>query len=77
MDFSSSTPLISRNHNRFLGKNEYAAPELLLDNRVSFKNDSWTIGVIAFEMMTGFIPEINLTKHNKEVKVTPKLNSPL
>lgn len=61
--------MISKKHSRFLGKNEYAAPELLLDNKISFKNDSWNIGVIAFEMMTGHLPQVNLTRKDILVKV--------
>lgn len=69
-DFSSATQAVARKHNKFLGKNEYAAPELLLHNITDFKNDSWNIGVIAFEILTGYLPNINLTRNDVSLKVS-------
>ena len=45
-------------HGRFLGKKNYASPESLLDNRVSFKCDTWSIGVVCYELLLGKMPVV-------------------
>lgn len=50
--FKDGTPVQKYN----LGSPSYMAPEVLRDNRYSFKSDIWALGIIMYEMLHGKVP---------------------
>ena len=71
IDFGSCTSY-SNNLNNFysfdinkvkLGTPQYMSPELIKDNKLSFKNDIWSLGIIFYQLLVGVCPfDSNITE---------------
>jgi serine/threonine protein kinase len=42
--------------NSFVGTEQYVSPEVLLDNSHGSPVDLWALGVIVFQLFTGYTP---------------------
>ena len=71
IDFGSCTSY-SNNLNNFysfdinkvkLGTPQYMSPELIKENKLSFKNDIWSLGIIFYQLLVGVCPfDSNITE---------------
>ena len=72
VDFGSCTSYVNNNLNNFysfdinkvkLGTPQYMSPELIKENKLSFKNDIWSLGIIFYQLLVGVCPfDSNITE---------------
>jgi serine/threonine protein kinase len=48
--------LTQNDRKKFLGNSQYAAPELVFENKNSTLVDSWSLGILTFELLVGRLP---------------------
>ena len=75
-DFGMSHDVIKDNPNKGsstsnIGSLPYASPELLIDNKISYKSDVWAFGVMLYTMLLGKLP----FKHGSESKLRELIKS--
>jgi len=49
--------------NTFVGTAEYVSPEVLNDNEIGYEVDIWAIGIIIYQMFTGYTPFRDKTEY--------------
>ena len=50
----------------FVGTPDYMAPEIILEQEYDFSVDWWALGILAYEMITGFPPFYTGDKKTEE-----------
>ena len=56
-DFGDAVQLNTTYHiHPLLGNPEFAAPEIILGNPVSLTSDTWSVGVLAYVLLSGVSP---------------------